>query len=199
MMLMLLVINETIWSIQVLGSTSAIVDVNSFLAHYGAATKVDLGSFDPVSSLPIGPNTVLAAFVVDVIFMHVGAWNMTRQLDPASLVLQADCGCCTYHRPQNGNTTRRRVDVAAAAASAASIYSLSVLVSCFLFFFLLLRHLFVSSAFVPAFLPLHHLHQLLLPRLSVYFSFSSATVTLARTHTHRHVHTLTHLSVICMR
>lgn len=135
MMLMLLVINETIWSIQVLGSTSAIVDVNSFLAHYGAATKVDLGSFDPVSSLPIGPNTALAAFVVDVIFVHVGAWNMTRQLDPASLVLQADCGCCTYHRPQNGNTTRRRVDVAAAAASAASIYSLSVLVSCFLFFF----------------------------------------------------------------
>lgn len=54
MMLMLLVINETIWSIQVLGSTSAIVDVNSFLAHYGAATKVGLGSFDPVSSLPIG-------------------------------------------------------------------------------------------------------------------------------------------------
>ena len=32
--------------------------------------------------------------------------NMTRQLDLASFSLQADCGYCSYYRPQDESTTR---------------------------------------------------------------------------------------------
>lgn len=45
--------------------------------------------------------------VVGVRALHFSAGNMTRQLDLASFMLQADCGYCSYYRPQDENTTRQ--------------------------------------------------------------------------------------------
>jgi len=40
---------------------------------------------------------------VGVRALHFSFGNMTRQLDLASFMLQADCGYCSYYKPQDEN------------------------------------------------------------------------------------------------
>jgi len=147
--------------------------------------------------------------IVGVCSLQFSTGNMTRQLDLASFMLQADCGYCSYYRPQNESTTHKwlcsRNYISSLLLSALLSYRLLIII---IFFLLHPFHssnhcrLCFSAMLPPSNLlgsPSSHLYRSLsLTRATSFIQLLECTLRCTHKHTHRHTSSLTHLSVICM-
>lgn len=128
--------------------------------------------------------------------------NMTRQLDLASFSLQADCGYCSYYRPQDESTT-----CSEGCSSHFHIPLLSV-TSCYFLppppffspFYRFISFILTSSRLLCAVLPPSPLrpYSPLLSFLSLSVTHSTSLIQqleCTRTHSHTHTHTCPHTPV----
>lgn len=127
--------------------------------------------------------------------LHFRIRNMTRQLYLASLMLQADCGDCTYYRLQDENSTRK-------CYLAATTCPLCLCRPCLVIFSppsfsypILFSSVFVLSYFHLQSCPPPLLLSLSITRSPSLIQLLECTLMYSYTHVHTHTRTLPHTPV----
>lgn len=121
--------------------------------------------------------------------------NMTRQLYLASLMLQADCGDCTYYRPQDENSTRKCYLAATTCPLCLCRPCLVILSPPSFSYPILFSSVFVLSYFHLQPCPPPLLLSLSITRSPSLIQLLECTLMYSYTHVHTHTQTLPHTPV----